>query len=126
VSGWRLAVKTLYGLGGRATTPQIETRLPTMSSLHRGLWVALNLGLVEHGEWRNRDPIPWTLTELGRHWCEGRVVERQAARRAGQRGESMRFVATWLMALPRGLAIGARSCQCGAVSARSPDADPSP
>lgn len=39
----------------------------------------------------------WRLTTLGLDWCEGRVIDRI------YNPGGMRFVATWLRALPRGL-----------------------
>lgn len=81
MSAWRMLVSRIHSQG-----PEIGS-----SAEGKAIQQAKNLGLIESGGLRE----PWELTRLGLDWCEGRVE--QVESKPGGR----RFVATWLMALPR-------------------------
>lgn len=112
MSRWRLAVRALHELGGRADTfaiadQMIEANRPTGSALSE----AKLFGLVTSE--RRRDGLcVWSLTTLGADFCEGRVALGRQARdgtraaipgKPGSRQPS--FVATWLKALPMGVRL---------------------
>lgn len=82
MSAWRVLITDIYRNGP--------------SRIHLGDAVALRearrLNLLEFTERQQ-----WRLTPLGLDVCEGRVITTRV------RPGGMRFVATWLRALPRGL-----------------------
>lgn len=104
MSHWKLAAAAVYALGGTATTRDVE--LAGVDP--HGLYAARRLGLVEHSEWRWID-CQWWLTPLGIDWCEGRVALAPAPFTGRTGRPPMRFVATWLSSLPRGIRINAEA-----------------
>lgn len=102
MSGWRIAIRTLHQLGGTARTDRVAG-LTRLVDAGRALADARELGLVT-GDGRRGPGVAatWTLTPLGRDFCEGRVAQAPASR-LRQRGRI--FVATWLASLPRGIRL---------------------
>jgi hypothetical protein len=101
MSAWRLAVRTLYEIG-----PSTSLRVDVYAGgvdVKNALTQAAKLGLV-HSPGRNGSGV-WSLTQLGVDWCEGRAVELLAPRTRGSVGQRMRFAATWLSSLPRGIRL---------------------
>lgn len=98
MSGWRILVKQLHEIGGGPARRVEFDTLPTLIAGTQALTRAKQLGLIESHirgyRWK------WTLTDLGRDWCEGRVdiVGVQISRIGGP---VLRPVATWLKALPK-------------------------
>lgn len=95
---WRIVTRSLYDLGGTATNAQIRRNLP-MCVITAG--VALNraaeFGLVHRTGPKTQSH--WHLTTHGWDWCENKI--QQVETRPGGR----RWVATWLISLPRGVRI---------------------
>jgi hypothetical protein len=104
MSSWKLAARVLYRMGGTATVERIMDEEPDLDS---GRLCSLRLyGLAtSNGRIGGNQPATYTLTQLGIDWCEGRVREVPAPRTPGIHGRRMRFVATWLASLPRGIRI---------------------
>lgn len=114
MSTWRILARSLYAIGGSGTMAQFGDGGSAAEGA--ALYSMRQMGLVETNGVRGPACV-YTLTPLGRDWCEGRVqeyrghlpCERELARRALRRGDKinatptkrLRFVATWLAALPR-------------------------
>lgn len=128
MSTWRYLARSLYAIGGTGTLAQFGSggSAAEGAALHS----MRQMGLVETNGVRGPACV-YTLTPLGRDWCEGRVqeyrgylpCERPLARRAHLRGEKieaaptkrLRFVATWLAALPRPGEVKLGGVQCSAA-----------
>ena len=107
MSAWRLTLRTLAQLGGRATTDQIAD--VTIDSPRSALRQLSRLGMVEHDPAPKGTPVLWRITERGRLWCEGRIdIVPMTERKTGGRA-AMRFAATWLMSLPQGVRIASQA-----------------
>ena len=93
MSCWRMLAHRLYKLGGTAPTRKLDDgTFGVFSGVAR---IARVYGLIQQlpGRAKNR---PWTLTEKGKLFCEGKIV---AVNMASQGG--MKFRATWLLSLPQ-------------------------
>lgn len=107
MSAWRLAIRTLYTLGGQATTAEIAG--VTIDCPKSALRQLIRLQMVEHDPAPKGTPVLWRITERGLQWCEGRIdIVPMTERKTGGRSV-MRFAATWLMSLPQGVRIGAEA-----------------
>lgn len=107
MSSWRLLARALNDLGGEATSAQLELKIGGAFAVGGALVQLRQLGLAERvGNWRGRGVrCTWRLTQRGVDWCEGRLTT------AGRKG-GMRFIATWLASLPRGLRITPPEAPC--------------
>lgn len=71
MSGWKIAVRRVYALGGEASLHAIDEH----GTLDRGsLPRAAVLGLLR-SPGRHGVASRWAITPLGEAWCEGRAVE---------------------------------------------------
>jgi hypothetical protein len=105
VSAWRTLVKALYAAGGSAPRRQFDM-LANERTSQWALQEARRLGLMD-GPGRGGDSAykPYSLTQLGRMYCEG-FAEVREHRMPGQHGRSKQFVGvTWLSSLPRDVRI---------------------
>lgn len=99
MSAWKIATRRLYDMGGGPLhSPRFVGELNPEAACHaKAHGMMLNAG---HGP-----RALWTLTQLGRDWCEGRIVvaiiERQTGRKGWPKGARLKARATWLMSLPR-------------------------
>lgn len=94
MSRWRIAVKALHE-HGPMTARQLDRLVGgSVAATESGLYQAAGLGLV-NSPGRGGQPKPWTLTDKGRAWAEGRL-----AVVAGQHNKPT-WRATWLASLPQ-------------------------
>jgi hypothetical protein len=98
MSAWRALVRNLYEIGGGPAPRRAFDNLPTLSAARGGLNCARDFGLIK-ARLQTCDWV-WTLTDLGRDWCEGRVAIVGVMNKPRGR-PVLRPVATWLKALPR-------------------------
>lgn len=105
MSGWRIAVKTLYALGGTATSLQVETTTTAMLCVTKALVAAAQLGLVTSpgrrgGKWGRKETRYWRLTPAGEAFVEGRLQARHGPKLTGRAGAGrMLLVPTWTAVL---------------------------
>jgi len=98
VSAWRLAARDLYENGGSGTWSDVPDYKALRALVRLGL--ATNTGTNRSGK---GSPDVWTLTQLGRDYCEGRIAVETA------RGFKRHKVqATWLASLPKGIRLESR------------------
>lgn len=131
MSTWRYLARSLYAIGGAGTLAQFGDGGSVAED--RAMRAMRQMGLVETNGKRGPACV-YTLTPLGRDWCEGRVqecrgylpCERSTARRLlnrrqraaevlGAPTKRIRFVATWLAALPRPGEVKLGGVQCSAA-----------
>lgn len=113
MSMWRITIRTLHELGGKATTTEIARGSGFQAyEVGEELRYLKAMGMVEGGgtSGGRRGMATWALTECGVAYCEGRIAvvrDHDGQRKAlGIRGTRMpRFVATWLSSLPKGIRI---------------------
>jgi len=86
MSAWKLMARELHDKGGSVRYSTVMWRRAELDRLQ-----ALGLASCTGGKGHAK---MFTLTPLGRDWCEGR------AEAYGQRG-GIKFQATWLASLPR-------------------------
>jgi hypothetical protein len=89
MSHWRLVVRELNERG-----PLHWAQI--MSGPQHGLNAAAELGFVQRPGCATG---VWSITELGRQWCEGRV--QVVTTWPGRPGRKHMLAATWLHALPK-------------------------
>jgi hypothetical protein len=103
---WQIVTRALHELGGSATAAQVELRIGGAFYAARGLESAAKHGLVKCSG--KGAAVPWVLTQKGIDWSEGRLTTAEQRRYPGRESPQfigMRFVPTWLSALPRGIRI---------------------
>lgn len=117
MSAWRIVVREVYEAGG--SMPTRDSTAWTVS-VNAAFSKAAYLGLLRSpGRGGNgKDPRGWTLTPLGRDYCEGRVVHIPNVRRKNPTDSNyiIWFQATWLASLPRGNEVRLTPivrCHCG-------------
>lgn len=101
MSAWKLIVKRLHAHGGEGKRHQFDRADPNAA---RGILEAKRLGLVKSNGLGGRGTA-WTLTELGRAYCEGRAEARSGPYTNGR--PKVVIALTWLASLPQDIRLKA-------------------
>ena len=107
MSGWVLLVKELHRRGPlRSHQFESLTRGDSLAPVTMHLARAAALGLVATPGKKGKGRPPYTLTDLGVEFCEGRMECYVPAMGRGEnggraRGSTTRLRSTWLASLPR-------------------------
>lgn len=110
MASWKIVVRSLYLVGGTSTASNLQMMMESDSPAVAGLSQARDYGLARcngsRGGPNTRNPATWTLTRKGIDWAEGRVRDTHGSKITGIPGAGlMRFLPTWLAALPRDVRI---------------------
>ena len=115
MSAWKLFVRDLYACA--EPTDRFTLAAPSNATAE-----AQRMGLVRPvgrlAPTSCKSPVLWALTERGEAFCEGRLAQTKARQEPGRTG-GRKWVATWLAALPGGVAIRPGPLQVAAGSEQS-------
>lgn len=105
---WQTAILALYEIGAPATVAQVEMHTGGVFSGSHAFDTARRHGVAKCSAPRETGAT-WTLTQKGVDWCENRLRTVEQRRMPGRHSKpqfvGMRFVPTWLAALPRGIRL---------------------
>jgi hypothetical protein len=106
MAAWQLAIRAIHDNG-----PMSAANLDFLLSGRSGsaaLRDAYYRGMVKSPGRGLREAGLWSLTQRGLDFCEGRLQVAPAPWGGGPGRPRMRFVATWLSALPRDIRLDQR------------------